>query len=89
MSYYFLGSSTSTVKSTSTGSTSQKEEWGKTKISVSIIGDAFVDLFCYLNNNDNTSNSGSNTSSNKSNDLPKLGGDVRINKPGKFDFKLV
>jgi len=36
-----------------------------TKVSVSVIGDVFVDLFCYLD----------------SNDYPVLGGDVRIEKP--------
>lgn len=36
-----------------------------TKVSVSVIGDVFIDLFCYLD----------------SNDYPVLGGDVRIEKP--------
>ncbi len=39
----------------------------KTKVSVSIIGDAFADLLCYLDNG-----------------LPKIGGDVRVNKPSKY-----
>ena len=38
-----------------------------TKVSVSVIGDVFVDLFCYLD----------------SNDYPVLGGDVRIEKPSE------
>ncbi len=41
----------------------------KTKVSVSIIGDAFADLLCYLDNG-----------------LPKIGGDVRVNKPSKYIF---
>jgi hypothetical protein len=40
-----------------------------TKVSVSVIGDVFIDLFCYLD----------------SNDYPVLGGDVRIEKPSEYD----
>ena len=40
-----------------------------TKVSVSVIGDVFVDLFCYLD----------------SNDYPVLGGDVRIEKPSECE----
>ncbi len=48
---------------------------GKTKISVSIIGDAFVDLFCFLNDGSSGAEGGK---------LPVLGGDVRINQPGSL-----
>ncbi len=71
---YFLGSSSLLAANSNTGA---EKEWGKTKVSVSIIGDAFVDLFCYLNSN------GSNGHGN-GNGLPELGADVRINQPGKF-----
>ena len=66
MSSYYFGSSTTTPSN-------DNKNIGKTKISVSILGDAFVDLFCYLNDGSST-NGGS---------LPQLGADVRVNQPGK------
>lgn len=65
MSSYYFGSS-------STPPSGSKE--GKTKISVSIIGDAFVDLFCFLNDGNIGADGGK---------LPVLGGDVRIHQPGE------
>jgi hypothetical protein len=71
---YFLGSSSS-ANSNLNGT---EKEWGKTKVSVSILGDAFVDLFCYLNGNANGHGNG----------LPELGADVRINQAGKFKSQV-
>ena len=65
-SYYFGSSSLAQAKHDTKG--------GKTKISVSIIGDAFVDLFCFLNDGSSAAEGGK---------LPVLGGDVRVNQPGK------
>lgn len=50
---------------------------GNTKISVSIIGDAFVDLFCYLNKSSDDGNEADRQN------LPVLGGDVRVDQPGE------
>ena len=68
MSSYYFGSSSAI------NSSSARKEGGKTKISVSIIGDAFVDLFCFLNDGSSAAEGGK---------LPVLGGDVRVNQPGK------
>ena len=70
-SNYFSTSSNSNT-ATMTGD-SDVNNVGKTKMSVSIIGDAFVDLFCFLND-------GSTEDGGK---LPGLGADVRVNQPGK------
>ena len=43
-----------------------------TKVSISVIGDVFVDLFCYL----------------EGNDYPVLGGDVRIAKPSECHLSI-
>jgi sugar/nucleoside kinase (ribokinase family) len=66
MSSYYFGSSKAAPSN-------DNKNIGKTKISVSILGDAFVDLFCYLNDGSST-NGGS---------LPQLGADVRVNQPVK------
>ncbi len=64
MSSYYFGSS---AKTDTNGD--------NTKISVSIIGDAFVDLFCFLNDGSSGVEGGR---------LPGLGADVRINQPGEM-----
>jgi len=71
---YFFGSSSSDTKTNGI----KASNGGNTKVSVSIIGDAFVDLFCFLNDGSS------------SNGLPELGADVRISQPGKNDiFEVV
>ena len=69
MSSFYFGSST--IKK------NDKKETN-TKVSVSIIGDAFADLFCYLNDG------GQSQSQSDDGNLLKLGGDVRVNQPGEI-----
>ncbi len=71
------GENTNSTQSNNDGTMTKRTDdvnnVGKTKMSVSVIGDAFVDLFCYLN--DGSSDDGGK--------LPGLGADVRVNQPGK------
>jgi hypothetical protein len=72
-SFYFGSSSSATVNK---NQTNKVLAGNNTKISVSILGDAFVDLFCFLND-------GAGSTQENRNALPKLGADVRINQPGE------
>jgi hypothetical protein len=81
MSSFYFGSSSprASSSSTNTKTNNKTDDTGKTKISVSIIGDAFVDLFCYLNDGSSSENGGGGS-------LPQLGADVRVNQPGKISY---